>query len=146
MAQFVPVAEVSLDVKVLGDPLPVGPVVCTPIRQRIDVEILAVEIDALRLDEAVEVRDGPALDFRIAEVQQAATRSAQDPLGVFCRQPRARSHALGLVPEDKSHPSCVDVIGDAPNAAGKARFGSGSQVPVFVQLPSQGYQPASIHQ
>ena len=51
-AKFIPIGQVSLDVQVLRYSLTVGRIVLAPEFQRVHVEILPVEIDALLADEA----------------------------------------------------------------------------------------------
>jgi hypothetical protein len=51
LAELVPVAEQAFDVADLGDALAIGGVVRSPVRQGIDVEIGALKIDALGVDQ-----------------------------------------------------------------------------------------------
>ena len=99
--QFVPIGEMSLDVEIFCNSLPIWRVVAPPVPERIDVEIFAVQINALLRDEAVDVFDEPFSGFGIAQVQQPAFLSAKDPLGMILRQPCILCDALGLEPEDE---------------------------------------------
>ncbi len=134
-AQLVPVRQVAADVVVLGDPLAVLGVVLPPQVQRVDVEVLAVEVDALRGDELVDVVGQPLAGLGVAEVEQAAVGAAEDPLGVVFGQPRAAVDALRLEPHDRPDALGAGMVRDLPQASGEA---------VGVHLPCAGLAPAPI--
>ncbi len=78
-AQLAPEAQVAFDIADLGDTLPVRRVVLPPAVQRIDVEILPVEIDALFAQDAADMLEQPVKSLRIAEIEQ--TGAGQQPFG-----------------------------------------------------------------
>ena len=142
LAKRVPVSQVALHVEVLGDALAVGRIVLAPERERIHVEVLAIEIDALFAEHAIHVIGEPASSvvsprfrsvpprshsgcFSASQVPWA-TRSGSNQTSVFT--PRLRAWSL---------------IARSP-CGNRSR--SGSHVPVLGHWPPQGYQPASIHQ
>jgi hypothetical protein len=133
--QFVPVRKVAGDVLILGDALAVGRVVGAPVAQGVRVEVLAIEVDALLGDQAVDVLDEPLPCLRVAEVQDAALLAAQDPFGVLLGQPRAFGHALGLEPDENLDALRVRVIADRLEALGE---------PLRVQLPRADLRPSLL--
>lgn len=58
-AQFIPVGEITRDVFDLGDALPIRCVLAAPMTERVHVEILAIEIDALLGECAIAVKLSP---------------------------------------------------------------------------------------
>ena len=46
-AEFIPVRQVTRDVVILRDPLPVRRVIGAPVRQWVDVEVLSIQVDTL---------------------------------------------------------------------------------------------------
>ena len=77
--QFIPIGQVAGDMVVLCDALAVLGVVLLPEAQRVDVEVLAVQVDALLGDEPIDVLGQPLADFGVAQVEQAAALAAQNP-------------------------------------------------------------------
>ena len=75
-AQFVPESEVTLDVQVFGHAPAVGGFVGPPIQNRLDVEVLPIEVNALLRDHPVHMFGEPLPRLVIAEVQQAALGAA----------------------------------------------------------------------
>ena len=130
--QFVPIGEVAGDVLDLGDALAVRGVVGAPEAERVHVEVLAVEVDALLVDQLVDVLGEPFPGLRIAEVQQSAVLAAENPFGMVLGQPGAGRDPLRLEPDDDLHALGMGVVADSRKPLGKRRV-STSHVPVFGQ-------------
>ncbi len=107
----------------------------SPIWQRVDVEILAVQIDSLFLDELIDVFGEPLAGLRIAEVQESAASSAEDPFGVVLRQPGIGVNAFRLEPYDRFDALGMGVIADRPQPARES---------LRIDFPSAGLGPADV--
>ena len=62
--QFVPERQVSFHVANLGDPLPIGLVRTAPIAQRLDIEVLPVDVDLLLTEKFIDMICEPGAGFR----------------------------------------------------------------------------------
>ena len=142
LTQGVPIGEVVLHVQVLGQALAVGRVVLPPERQRVHVEVLAVEADALFAQHAVGVVGEPMECLGFPQVQE---RAAQEPLGMVLGQPRLAGDPLRLEPDEGFYAFGVGMVADRPQAPGKTLQGPAPRCRSSAS-PPQGYQPASIHQ
>ena len=65
---------------ILRDALPIFGVGAAPVAERIDVEVLPVDVDALLCHELVDMIGKPLAALRVAQVQQSAVFSAENPL------------------------------------------------------------------
>ena len=103
------------------------------IQQRVDVVVLAIEVDSLLGDYVADVLSDPFQGLGVAEVQQ---RAAEQPVVlVVVVEPRARCDPLGLEPDDDLDAFGMCVIADRPQAAGESRR---------IDLPRAGLRPVSI--
>ena len=93
----------------LGDSLPVGRIVAPPIVQRVHVEILPIQVDALPGEQRIDMLDEPTPGCRDAEIQESTLFAAKDPLGMVFREPGCRRDAFGLEPDDQFHSFGVNV-------------------------------------
>ena len=130
--QFVPVGQVAGGVPVFGNALPVRAVGAAPVTERVDVEILPVDVHALALNQAVDAIDNPLPGVAVAEVHQAAAAAAENPLGMVFGEPRARPGPLGLEPQHKSHPVDMGEVGNLANSLRK---------PFLVDFPRSRVRP-----
>jgi len=85
--QFVPEGEVACNVVNFSQPLAVGAVIRAPVGQRIDVEVLAININPLAGQQAIDPLERPFPRLGIAQVQQPALLASQNPLGVLRGKP-----------------------------------------------------------
>jgi hypothetical protein len=145
-AQLVPVREVVHDVTDLGDALAVGLVVGSPGIERIHVEVLAVQIDALAVDEPIDMAGQPFEHRWLAQLEQSAAGAAVDPFGMRVAQPRVGGHSLRLEPDDGLDASRVGVVADGPQTIRKAFVFHLPRVRRAASRACSSNQPASIHQ
>ncbi len=138
-AQLVPEAQVALHVLVLGHALAVGGVMPAPVRQRVEVMVLAVQVNALLREHAVHMIGQPLTGRGVAQVQQAVLRLVRrharlvdEPFGVLRLQPRAIRDALGLEPQERLEAALVGEVADGAQAIGEA---------LRVGLPGAGAGP-----
>ena len=141
-AQFIPIGQIAADVLVLGDPLTVLCIVGPPGAERVDVEILPVQIDALLGDELIHAVDDPVPGFGIAEVHHAPFRPAEDPLRAVEGQPGAGRRPLGLEPDNQLYLARVEIIADRPEAPGKT---CGIGLPRARLEPVGARVPTGVH-
>ena len=113
----------------LRDPLAVVGVVGPPEPQRVDIVILAVEVDALLRQELIHMLGEPLAGFRLAQVQQSVVARAQQPLGMLLEQPTAPVRPLRLEPQHQFLAFGVGVVRNRPDAFGE---------PLRIGLPSSG--------
>ncbi len=112
-----------------------GALAPAPICRRVDVEILAVKIDTLFLDELIDVLGEPLAGLRIAEIQESATSSTEDPFGVILRKPGIGVNAFRLEPDDRFDALGVGVIADRPQPARES---------LRIYFPGAGLGPADV--
>jgi len=98
--QFIPVGQIPRDMLVLCNALAVVRVVAPPVGQRVYIEILSIEIDALARDQLVHMVYQPLPGRGVAQVEQSPTTAPQHPLRMRCGQPGAGSHAFRFKPDD----------------------------------------------
>jgi len=131
--EFVPEGKITRDVPDLGDALTVGGVRVAPMGQRIHVEILPVEIDALAGQKGIGMVHKPPPRVGVAEIEEFLSAVfAEQPLRMGVVEPRAGSHPFGLEPQDGLEAPRVRVIRDGPQSPGEA---------VRVDLPRAGVGP-----
>ena len=133
-SKLVPVGQVTGDVSDLGDALPILGVRAAPVAQRVDVEVLTIDVDAFAHDQAVDAIDDPLPGVAVAEIHQPAVLATVDPLGMILGQPGVRSRPLGLEPQHELHAIGMGKIGDLANPFRKS---------LFVDFPSSGVGPAN---
>ena len=118
--------EITLNVQVLGHPLPVGRVIVPPEDQRLNVEVQPVDVDAFLPDEAGEQLHGPLPGVRISEIDQSAfsqrknlvrllldgriVRHRQEPLGVLLVQHVVGANLFRFKPDEELLPVGVRQI------------------------------------
>ena len=130
--QLVPERQVALDVADLGNSLPVHRIAFSPDPERIEIEILTVQVNALLGEELIDVVGEPLAGLGVAEVQQPVAALAQEPFGMLFKQPRALVDPLRLEPEYGLHVLGVGVVGDLADALGE---------PLWIGLPGAGFPP-----
>jgi len=97
--QLVPEGQISHHVVNLGDALPVRGVVLAPEPERLDVEVLPVDVDAVVGEELVDVIDQPIPGVAVPQVQEAARPASEYPLRVRVGQPRSCRDPLRFEPD-----------------------------------------------
>lgn len=120
--QVVPVLEVALDVQVLVHALAIRALVEAPVVQRFEVEILAIDLDPVVLDQPAHVIGQPLAAGRDAQVEQPVLGALdpQQPLRALHIEPRAGAHPLGLKPDQQIGALSRRVIGDGLEPVGEA--------------------------
>ena len=157
--QAVVVGEEAGDVLDFRDALAVGRVVAAPEDQRLDVEVVPVEIDLFAADDAGRVVDEPFQGVGIAEIVNHAVlqrhslvdfcfmarRRLQQPLGMIRNVPilRAGIEMFRLEPGDELAPLRVNVIAHGLQSVGKAD-GIGIVQPVVNERAGVHLEPAEI--
>src|SRR5438067_12900636 len=85
-----------------------------PVRQRINVEVLAIHVDAPVANEPIEVLDDPAPGAGVAQVEKARIAvgtGTEQPLGVVPVEPGAWPDPLWLMPDDALHAARTRMVG-----------------------------------
>ena len=119
LPQFVPHPIEPFDVADLGHALAVGRVGRLPERQRVDVEVVAVDVDAPVADALGEIVGKPLPGGRVAEVEQAVACSrSQHPLGMLLADAALRMYPLRLEPHDELH--AAGRVRHRPTVSGRA--------------------------
>ena len=116
-AKFIPVGQVVLNVLVLGHSLSVGRIIVSPERERVHVEVLAIETDVLLAEHAIHMIGQPVPDLDSTQVQE---RSSQQPIGMILGQPRALGDALGLEPDERFHANGSSMVADGAKSTREA--------------------------
>ena len=119
--QFIPESQIARDVFDLGDALAIRTVVGAPAGQRVEVEVLAIDINALAGQQTVNPREGPLPCVGIAQVQEPAAFAAQDPLGVLLGEPGTGGDARGLKPDIELEALGVTMVRHLPQPMRKPR-------------------------
>ena len=155
---FVPVGENAGAVALLGHAQSAGffGILMEPVVQRVDVEVLAVEVDALGLDEVADMLGHPLSGFLVGEVEDVAVvRVAEvalkvaldNPLGMVVVEPSALENSLGLEPCNDFHAFLVGVVADFPQTVGESGgvvFPCADSRPVAVADVPTGIHPPVV--
>ena len=105
-----------------GNAFAVRGVVVSPVIQRWEVEVLAVDVDAFVLHELQDVARHPMLRLGNAVVKELLlTVAAQQPLLLVLVKPCPRRDALGLEPQEGIDASGVGMVGNGSQAVGEPR-------------------------
>jgi len=120
LAQLIPISEVPSQVLDFGDALAVRGIGAAPRVERVEIEVLAVQVDSLGVNQPVNVRGEPIPGVRVAKVQQPAVGAADHPFRMLLGQPRAGMHSLRLEPDNGPEVLRVGIIAHFAQAVRKA--------------------------
>jgi hypothetical protein len=99
---FIPHRVEPLNIPDFADALPVRHVGGLPEGQRVNVKVIAVDINAGRLDDFAEVVCEPLTRSGQSEIIEAvAFLAAEDPIGMFAVNAASLGYALRFEPDDE---------------------------------------------
>src|ERR1035437_4743139 len=99
--QLVPERVMASHILDLRHALAVRGVRLPPVTERVDVEVVAIDVDAEVGDTPRQQVRQPAAGGGVAELEEASFVAAEDELGVFAGDLGAGRHALRLEPDDE---------------------------------------------
>ena len=121
----VPITVVALDVQVFKDTVAPGLAVLLPVRNGREIEVLTVNINAVFLDQSVNLVDQPVAGHGICQIEQRIvlqesvfTLIEQQKLGMLAPKGGVAVYALGLKPQKQLHAVLMQMVGNGFQTVG----------------------------
>ncbi len=117
--QFIPHGVVAFNITNFADALAVGRIVAPPEIERVDVEIVAIDVHAELGDALREQIGQPSPRGRVAKVIEPAFFAAQHEFGMLAGDLRVLGHAFRFEPHNVLHAQLMTNVANRLQTAGK---------------------------